>query len=289
MSRCGSAWTPRRAAADGRGAGSSAAWLVHGRAGELGPVHSAHRHRRRLTTTTWRHSATTSWHSPTPVDPARPTRKIEIYRFAGDGPPHYRHEMVTEPPYGGNPGRRQAPVATSWPLDRRGARGHDLAALAEVAVCPHVVVHPDGDALRGRLLRASTGVTSGSGNSGVPSRDLTVVDDFTSRAATSWRFAGTPRGTSHGDFLGVAPTGRSLDFTGLSMYRIEDRQDRRDLGDAEHPGHPPPAGPADRGRSPPLNSPSRRGERPLPPGGRRERDAADQHRSEPGEEGTESR
>jgi len=30
------------------------------------------------------------------------------------------------------------------------------------------------------------------------------------------------RGTSRGHFLGVAPTRRSLDYTGISMYSVED-------------------------------------------------------------------
>ena len=45
--------------------------------------------------------------------------------------------------------------------------------------------------------------------------------DFTVAAGDIVAARWHARGTSQGDFLGVAPTGRSLDYTGISMYRIE--------------------------------------------------------------------
>jgi predicted ester cyclase len=52
--------------------------------------------------------------------------------------------------------------------------------------------------------------------------DLTVVDDFTVAGGDIVAVRWEARGTSRGHFLGVAPTGRSLDYTGISMYRVED-------------------------------------------------------------------
>jgi steroid delta-isomerase-like uncharacterized protein len=37
------------------------------------------------------------------------------------------------------------------------------------------------------------------------------------RVVTRW----TATGTHHGDLLGVAPTGRSINFTGINIYRID--------------------------------------------------------------------
>lgn len=160
--------------------------------------------------------------SPPQASPASVSRLVQVHRFADDH--HalvYRHEITTKPPYGGDPSVDTAmsrALVGRWFQDV--LRGHDLAALAEIA-SPYVLVHPTAMPCEaGHYAKPGAEQWLGEQWSAFP--DLTVVDDFSVASgdivAARWR----ARGTSQGDFLGVAPTGRSVDYTGLSMYRIED-------------------------------------------------------------------
>jgi predicted ester cyclase len=160
--------------------------------------------------------------SPPQASPSSMSRLVEVHRFAGDD--HvllYRHEMTTEPPYGGDPsvdtGTSRA-VVDRWFDDV--LSGHDLAALAEV-VSPNILVHPTAMPCEAGYY-AKPGVERWLGEQWSAFPDLTVVDDLTVASGDIVAVRWHARGTSQGDFLGVAPTGRSLDYTGLSMYRIED-------------------------------------------------------------------
>jgi predicted ester cyclase len=132
----------------------------------------------------------------------------------------YRHEITTQPPYGGDPSvdtKMSRAVVDRW-FDEV-LSGHDLTALAEIA-SPNILVHPTAMPCEAGHY-GKTGVEQWLGEQWSAFPDLAVVDDFSVAAgdivAAHWH----ARGTSQGDFLGVAPTGRSLDYTGLSMYRIE--------------------------------------------------------------------
>jgi predicted ester cyclase len=153
---------------------------------------------------------------------ASTTRRVEIHHFGGDDPgPIYRHQITTEPPYCGDPSvdtESSRAVVGRWFAEV--LRGHRLAALAEVAV-PHILVHPTAMPCEAGHY-ASTGVEQWLQEQWAAFPDLTVVDDFSVASGDIVAVRWHARGTSQGDFLGVAPTGRSLDYTGLSMYRIED-------------------------------------------------------------------
>ena len=138
-----------------------------------------------------------------------------------DHAPVYRHEITTQPPYGGDPSvdtEMSRAVVDRW-FDEV-LSGHDLAALAEV-VSPNILVHPTAMPCEAGYY-AKSGVEQWLGEQWSAFPDLTVVDDFTVASGDIVAVRWHARGTSQGDFLGVAPTGRSLDYTGLSMYRIED-------------------------------------------------------------------
>jgi predicted ester cyclase len=159
--------------------------------------------------------------SPPQSSQTSTTRRVEVHRFAGNGPTLvYRHEIATEPRYGGDSSvdtESSRAVVGRWFAEV--LRGHRLASLAEVA-SPNILVHPT----------AMPGEAGHYGNIGVEQwlqgqwaafPDLTVVDDFSVASGDIVAVRWHARGTSHGDFLGVAPTGRTLDYTGLSMFRIE--------------------------------------------------------------------
>lgn len=160
--------------------------------------------------------------SPAQSSPTAATRRVEIHRFDGDDPALiYRHEVTTEPPYGGDPSvDTEASRAVVGRWFKEVLRGHRLAALAEIA-SPNILVHP-------------TAMPCEAGYYGIPGveqwlqaqwaafPDLTVVDGFTVASGDIVAARWEAHGTSRGDFLGVAPTGQGLSYTGLSMYRVED-------------------------------------------------------------------
>lgn len=96
--------------------------------------------------------------SPPQSDQESVTRRVEIYRVAGDAPAlAYRHEITTGPPYGGDP---SADTETSRAVVGRWfegvLRGHGLGGNGRGRLSQHPGA-PDGDADRGRLLRHAWG------------------------------------------------------------------------------------------------------------------------------------
>ncbi len=152
--------------------------------------------------------------------PASPPPPCGATAHADHAPVH-RHEITTEPTYDGDP---SADTETSRAVVGRWFDevlcGHDLAALAEVA-SPNILVHPTAMPCEATYY-AKSGVEQWLGEQWSAFPDLRVVDDFSVASGDILAARWHARGTSQGDFLGVAPTGRSLDYTGLSMYRIED-------------------------------------------------------------------
>jgi predicted ester cyclase len=159
---------------------------------------------------------------PTQASPSSLSRVVEVHRFTGDD--HalvYRHEITTKPPYGGDPSvdtEMSRAVVDRWFDEVLG--DHDLAALAEVA-SPNILVHPTAMPCEAGYC-AKGGVEQWLAEQWSAFPDLRVADDFTVASGDIVVVRWHARGTSQGAFLGVAPTGRSLDYTGLSMYRIED-------------------------------------------------------------------
>ena len=160
--------------------------------------------------------------SPAQSSPTAATRRVEIHRLANDDPALiYRHEITTEPPYGGDPSvdtEASRAVVGRW-FDEV-LRGHNLEALAEIA-SPNILVHPT--AMPGEAgYYANRGVEQWLQEQWAAFPDLTVVDGFTVASGDIVAVRWEAHGTSRGHFLGVAPTGHSLDYTGISMYRVED-------------------------------------------------------------------
>jgi predicted ester cyclase len=152
------------------------------------------------------------------VAPAPPPRPHGV---GGDDPASdHRRGMPAEPPYGGDP--TVATAASRGVVDRWFAevlQGHRVEALAGIAT-PTVVVHPT--AMPGEAgFRGIAGLAEWLGEQWCAFPDLMIVDRFTVASGDIVAARWQARGTSCGPFMGVAPTGRSLDVTGVSMYRIE--------------------------------------------------------------------
>jgi predicted ester cyclase len=131
------------------------------------------------------------------------------------------HEFPTIPPYGGDPlADREASRAIVTRFIDEVLTGHDLDALAELA-SPDILVHPAampceagyyGVAGAGRWLEASWDAF----------RDLTVTDYSTVAQGDIVAVRWNARGTSTGGFLMLPPTGGKVEYSGVSMYRVED-------------------------------------------------------------------
>jgi predicted ester cyclase len=131
------------------------------------------------------------------------------------------HEFPTIPPYRGDPlVDSEASRAVVTRFFDEVLTGHDLEALAGLA-SPDILVHPGampceagyyGLAGVGRWLEASWDAF----------RDLTVTDDSTVAQGDIVAVRWSARGTSTGRFLMLPPTGGAVEYSGVSMYRVED-------------------------------------------------------------------
>jgi predicted ester cyclase len=130
------------------------------------------------------------------------------------------HAADPEPPYGGDP---SVDTAASRAVVSRFfgevLRDHRLELLHEI-VTPDLLVHPT--AMPGEVAhRGTAGLTAWLAEQWAAFPDLTVRDCFTVAsgdiAAVRWQASGTSRGP----FMGIAPTGSRVHYTGLSMYRLD--------------------------------------------------------------------
>jgi predicted ester cyclase len=152
------------------------------------------------------------------------TRKVEIYRVAnGSIELTYSHEFTTDPPYAGDPAvdgegsRTLVKQFYEHVLNRR-----SLDALAEIA-SPHILIHPTAMPCEASFYGIA-GAGSWLGEQWQSFPDLERAVDITVAqgdiVAVRWK----ARGTSKGDFLMLPPTGEAVEYTGVSMYRVEDEK-----------------------------------------------------------------
>jgi predicted ester cyclase len=150
------------------------------------------------------------------------TRWLDIYRVTNGRLNHmYSNEFPTNPPHGGNP---TADTELSRLVVKRlfeeVLAGHHLEMLSEI-VSPDVLVHPTAMPCEATFY-GPLAVGRWLGEQWEAFPDLTLIEAHTIAqgdiVVTRW----TARGTSKGNFMMLPPTGEMVEFTGLSMYRIED-------------------------------------------------------------------
>lgn len=149
------------------------------------------------------------------------TRKMEIYHETNGSLELVRsHEFTTDPPFAGDP---STDTEQSRTLVKRFfeeiLKGHNLDVLTEV-LSPDILIHPTA-----MPCEASYYGIDGASNwlnmqwSSFP--DLTITDYFTLSQGDIVAAHWTARGTSEGNFLMLPPTGKVIEYTGSSMFRIE--------------------------------------------------------------------
>jgi predicted ester cyclase len=150
------------------------------------------------------------------------TRKVEIYRAArGSLELTYSHKFTTNPPYAGDP---SADTELSRAVVKRFfeevLRAHDLDALAEIASA-HILIHPTAMPCEASYY-GFDGAGRWLGEQWQTFPDLSVSDELAVASGDIVAVRWTARGTSTGSFLMLPPTGETVEYTGVSMYRIED-------------------------------------------------------------------
>jgi len=150
------------------------------------------------------------------------TRKVEIYRVAGGTLDLvYSHEFTTSPPYAGDPSadtELSRAVVTRFFEDV--LIGHDLDALTAIASLD-ILIHSTAMPCEASCYGINgTGGWLGEQWKAFP--DLTVTDYLTVAQGDFVAVRWTARGTSQGKFLMLPPTGKAVEYTGVSMFRIED-------------------------------------------------------------------
>ncbi|MHA2427405.1 MAG: ester cyclase, partial [Candidatus Hermodarchaeia archaeon] len=150
------------------------------------------------------------------------TRKVEIYRRVnGTLELGYTHEFTTNPPYTSDPSAdTERSRATVTRFLEEVLIGHNLDTLVAIA-SPDILIHATA-----LPCEASYYGLNGTGDwlnkqwHAFP--DLTIANSFTVAQGDIIVVHWTARGTSQGTFLMLPPTGKTVEYTGASMYRIEE-------------------------------------------------------------------
>ena len=148
-------------------------------------------------------------------------RKVEIYhQVNGKLKLVKSNEFTTNPPYSGNPS-----VDTEFSREiingfiKEVLIGHKLDTLAKI-FSPNILIHPTAMPCEATYY-GFNGVRSWLEAQWKSFPSLTIADYFTVAqgdiVATHW----IARGTSKGNFLMLPPSGKPVEYTGSSMYAIE--------------------------------------------------------------------
>jgi predicted ester cyclase len=150
------------------------------------------------------------------------TRRVEIYQVdQGALTQVYTHEFTVDPPYPGDPSAdtEQSRAVVKRFYDQTLIE-HDLNVLPEIA-SPHILIHPTAMPCEASFY-GIPGVGAWLGEQWNSFPDLTIADSFSVASGDIVAVRWTARGTSKGPFLMLPPTGEAVEYTGVSMYRVEE-------------------------------------------------------------------
>ena len=159
--------------------------------------------------------------NPSQREKSSSTRCVEMYRFT-DGAMSlvYSHEITTAPSYSGDPSVDTASsraIVDRWISDV--LNDHDTDVLAEMAL-PSILIHPTAMPCEASFVGLA-GATRWLGGQWDAFSDLSIVDHSTVASGDIVAARWSARGTSSGPFLILPPTGETIEYTGVSMYRVE--------------------------------------------------------------------
>jgi len=150
------------------------------------------------------------------------TRKVEIYRVTNGSITTVRtHQFTTNPPYSGNPSiDTEASRALVERWFNETLTGHNLESLDTIAL-PDILIHRTAMPCEASFYGIN-GIKQWLGEQWYSFPNLTITDYFTLAQGDIVAARWTAQGTSEGNFLILPPTGKIVEYTGVSMYRIEE-------------------------------------------------------------------
>jgi predicted ester cyclase len=149
-------------------------------------------------------------------------RDLKIYRIAGGSLELVRaNNMITNPPYSGN---HKADTEESRTLVENWLKeiltNHDLESLNAIAL-GEILIHKTAMPCEASYYGIN-GVRTWLGEQWSSFPDLEITEYFTLAQGDIVVARWKARGRSEGNFLILPPTGKTVEYTGLSMYRIEE-------------------------------------------------------------------
>jgi steroid delta-isomerase-like uncharacterized protein len=149
-------------------------------------------------------------------------RDLKIYRVAGGRLELVRaNHMITNPPYSGNPNTNTEESRTlveRW-LEKV-LTSHDLELLDTIALA-ETLIHKTAMPCEASYY-GMNGVRTWLGEQWSSFPDLEITEYFTLAQGDIVVARWKARGKSEGSFLMLPPTGKTVEYTGVSMYRIEE-------------------------------------------------------------------
>jgi predicted ester cyclase len=150
------------------------------------------------------------------------TRDLRIYRVANGSLELIRaNHMITNPPYSGNPTtdtEESRTLVEHW--FNKILTNHDLTSLDTIALA-EILVHKTAMPCEASYYGIN-GVEDWLGEQWRSFPNLEIAEYFTLAQGDIVVARWKARGRSEGNFLILPPTGKTVEYTGVSMYRIED-------------------------------------------------------------------
>ena len=150
------------------------------------------------------------------------TRDLKIYRVADGSLELIRtNHMITNPPYSGNPHidtEESRTLVESW--FKKILTNHDMKLLDTIALA-EILIHKTAMPCEASYCGIN-GVKAWLGEQWGSFPNLEITEYFTVTQGDVVVARWKARGRSEGNFLILPPTGKTVEYTGVSMYRIEE-------------------------------------------------------------------
>jgi predicted ester cyclase len=153
--------------------------------------------------------------------PDTTTRWVEVYHLqAGQPELMYSHEICTNPPHTADPSVAKEisrNVVERW-FDQ--VLNCQSRLAVESLAAPHILIHPTAMPCEAGYYGVD-GAMNWLSEHWAAFGDLTLTGEFSVAHGEIVAVRWTAHGISQGAFMGQAPTGKPIEFSGLSMYRVE--------------------------------------------------------------------
>lgn len=158
---------------------------------------------------------------PPQDDPDTAARWMEVYLMHGGSPQLvYSHQMRTNPPHTADPlvaKEISRTIVERW-FDQV-LNCHSRLGVESLAA-PHILIHPTAMPCEAGYYGVD-GAMNWLREHWAAFGDLTLTGEFSVAHGEIVAVRWTAHGISQGEFMGQSPTGKPVEFSGMSMYRVE--------------------------------------------------------------------